>query len=75
MLSSMVVFAPHGEVTKALPVVRLATHKLIVSVNDVVGLELLATTLADTHTATVRQSLCWLGGGKGLKAFLQTLQV
>ena len=32
MISSMVVFAPHGEVAKTLPVVRLATHKLIVSV-------------------------------------------
>ena len=44
---------PHGEVEKALPVVRLATKKLLVSVDAVVGLELLATTLADKHMATV----------------------
>ena len=53
MLSLMLVLAPHGEVAKALPVVRLATHKLIVSVDAVVGIELLATTLADKHMATV----------------------
>ena len=33
--------------------VRLATHKLLVSVDAVVGLELLATTFADKHMATV----------------------
>ena len=49
----MVVLAPHGEVRKALPVVMLATHKLIVSVEAVVGVELLATTLAGKHTTTV----------------------
>ena len=53
MISSMVVLAPHGEVEKALPVVRLSTYKLLVSVDAVVGLELLATTLADKHMATV----------------------
>ena len=46
MTSSVVVFAPHGEGAKALPVVKLATHKLLVSVDNVVGLELPATTLA-----------------------------
>ena len=45
--------APHGEGEKALPVVRLATKKLLVSVDAVVGLELLVTTLADKHMATV----------------------
>ena len=45
MISSMVVLAPHGEVAKTLPVVRLATHKLIESVDAVVGVELLATTV------------------------------
>ena len=40
----MVVLAPHGELAKALPVVKLAKHKLLVSADDVVGLELLATT-------------------------------
>ena len=38
---------------KNLPLVRLATHKLIVSVDAVVGVELLATTLAGKHIATV----------------------
>ena len=52
-ISSMVVIAPHGEVAKTLPVVRLATHKLIVSVDTVVGVELLARTLAGKHMATV----------------------
>ena len=33
--------------------VRLATKKLLVSVNAVVGLELLGTTFADKHMATV----------------------
>ena len=45
--------ALHGEVAKALPVVRLATKKLLVSVDAFVGLELLATTFADKHMATV----------------------
>ena len=52
MISSMVVLAPQ-EVAKPLPVVRLATHKLIVSADAVVGVELLATTLKDKHIATV----------------------
>ena len=46
-LSAMVILAHHGEVAKALPVVRLATHKLLVSIDAFVGVELLATTLAD----------------------------
>ena len=53
MISSMVVLAPHGEVAKTLPMVRLATHKIIVYVDAVVGVELLATTLAGKHMATV----------------------
>ena len=53
MISSMVVLAPHGDVAKTLPVVRLAIHKLIVSVDAVVGVELLSTTLAGKHIATV----------------------
>ena len=43
----------HGEIAKALPVVMLETKKLLLSVGDVVGLELLATTLADNYKATV----------------------
>ena len=50
MISSMEFLPPHGEVEKALPVVML-----LVSVDDVVGLELLVTTLADKHLATVLQ--------------------
>ena len=53
MISSMVVLAPQGEVAKSLHVVRLATHKLLVSVDDVVGLEFLAKTLAYRHMAAV----------------------
>ena len=53
MISSMVVLSPQGEVAKTLPVVRIATHKLIVYVDDVVGVELLATTPACKHMATV----------------------
>ena len=53
MISSMVVLTPHGEVAKTLSVVRFATHKLIVSVDVVVGVKLLATTLAGKHMATV----------------------
>ena len=53
MISSIVVLAPHGEVANTLPVVRLATHKLIVSVDAVVGVELLATTFTGKHMATV----------------------
>ena len=49
MISSMEFLPPHGEVEKALPVVML-----LVSVDDVVGLELLVTTLADKHLATVK---------------------
>ena len=45
--------APHVEVAKTLPEVRLATQKLLVSVDAGVGLELLSKTLADKHMATV----------------------
>jgi hypothetical protein len=53
MISSMVVLALHGEVTKTLPLVLLATHKLIVSVDAVVGVELLATTPTGKHISSV----------------------
>ena len=49
----MLVLAPHGEVAKTLPAVRLATHKLFVSVDAVVGVKLLAATLAGKHMVTV----------------------
>jgi hypothetical protein len=73
LISSMVVLAPHGEVAKTLPVVRLATHKLIVSVDAVVGVELLATTLAGNIWPLFCQILYWLGICKDLKALSQTL--
>ena len=41
--------APHGEVVKDLPMVRFETKRLFLSVDAVVGLELLATALADKH--------------------------
>ena len=49
----MVVLARHGEVAKTLHVVRLTTPKLSVSVDAVVGVELLVTTLAGKSMATV----------------------
>ena len=45
--------APQGEVPKTLPLVRLATKKILVSVDAVVGRELIATTLPDKHMTAV----------------------
>ena len=45
----MVVLAPHGDVAKALPLVRLATQEIIVPVESVVGLEPLSSTLSYKH--------------------------
>ena len=70
MISSMVVLAPHGEVAKTLPVVRLATHKLNVSFDAVVGVELLATTLAGKHIATVLPNFVLAKHLQGLENFL-----
>ena len=42
-----VALAPLGEVAGVLPVARLASHKLLVSVHDVASLDLLVSTLAD----------------------------
>ena len=53
MISLMVVLDPHGEVEKAIHLARLATHNLLVSLDDVVGLQLIAATLAENHMATV----------------------
>ena len=52
-ISSMVVLAPHREAAKTLSLLRLATYMLIVSVDAGAGVELLATTLAGNHMATV----------------------
>ena len=49
----LVPLAPHGEVAKALHVVRLATKVFLVSVDAVFGLELLATKCPTKHMATV----------------------
>ena len=66
----MVVIAPHGEVEKNLPVVRLATHKLIVSVDAVFGVELLATTLAGRHIATMPPNFVLARHLQRLKSFV-----
>ena len=49
MIFSMVVIAPHGEAGKAFPVVRLAPHKLLVSVDAVIGAKLITTPLQTNH--------------------------
>ena len=53
---------------KTVSMVRLATHKLIVSVDAVVGVELLSTTLAGQHIATVLPNF-------GLAKNLQRLEI
>ena len=53
MISLMEVLDPHGEMAKTIPLVRLAIHKLVVSVDAVVGVEHLAATFAGKHIATV----------------------
>ena len=58
MIFSIVVLNPPGEVATSLPVPKFATHKLIVSVDAVLGFEILVTTLASKHIATVSQILC-----------------
>ena len=68
--SSMVVLAPHGEMAKTVPVVRLITHKLIVSVDAVVGVELLATIFADKHMATELPHFVLAGHLKRLESFV-----
>ena len=73
MISSMVVPAPHGEVAKTLPVVRLATHKLVVSLDAVVGVKLFATTIADKHMATVLPDYVLAWHLQRLEALSQTL--
>ena len=47
---------PTWRTSKTLPVVRLAKHKLSVSVGAVVRVELLATTLSGKHMVTVLPS-------------------
>ena len=76
MISPIVVLAPHEEVAKALPVVRLVTHKVFVSVDVVVGLELLATTLADKkNMATVLQNFVLVRNWKRLESLAKDITV
>ena len=71
----MVVLAPHGEVAKTLPAVRLATHKLIVSGDAVVGVKLLATTLAGKHMATVLPNFVLARQLQRLESFVTDITV
>ena len=52
------------------PVVRLAPHKLIVSVDAVLGIELLATTLAGKHIANVLPNFVLARHLQGLGSFV-----
>ena len=70
MISSIVVLSPHGEVAKTLPVVRLSSHKLFVTVDAVAGVELLATTLAGKHMATVLPNFVLARHLKTLESFV-----
>ena len=63
-----------GVLPLGLPAVRLANKNLLLSVDVVVGLEPLATTLADKHTGRCCQIVCWLDIHKNLKAWPHTLQ-
>ena len=63
-------FAPHGEGSKALPVVRLATRKLLVSADAVAGLKPLATTLAYKHMATVLPNVVVIGCSQRLESLV-----
>ena len=59
---------------KALPVVRLATKKVLVSVDAIFGIELLATTLADKHMAIVLPNCVLVRRFQNLKALSHILQ-
>ena len=71
----MVVLALHEKVVKALPVVRLATHKLLKSVDAAVGLELLATTLADKHMVTMLPNFVLIRHWQGHESLVTTLSL
>ena len=63
------------EVAKILPVVRLAPHKLVLVCADaVVGVTLLATTLAGKHMATVLPNFLLARHLQRLESFSHTLQ-
>ena len=61
------VLAAHAEVAKALHVARHATHKLLVSVDAIVDLELLATTLAE-HITNMLPNLVLVRGRQRLES-------
>ena len=69
----MVILAPHGGVAKTLLMVRLSTHKIIVSVDAVVGVELLATTLAGRHIATVLPNFVLAKHLQSLESFVSDI--
>ena len=73
MISSIVVLAPHGEVAKTLPVLRLATHKLIVSFDAVIGVGLLATTFAGKQMATVLPNFVLARPLQSLESFVTNI--
>ena len=62
MIFSIVVLAPLGEMAKSPPVVRLATHKLILSIDAVpdLGLNFLPQPLHANTLPLCCQMLCWL---------------
>ena len=64
------VLAPHGEAAKTLPVVRLATHKLNVSFDTVVGVSKNSTTLAEKHMAAVLTNFVLVRHGKRLFTYI-----
>ena len=73
MITSMVVLAPLREEAKTLPMVRLATHKPIVSVDAVVEVELLATILAGKHIATVLPNFVLAKNLQRLESFVTAI--
>ena len=61
------------DLAKTLPVLRLTTHKLIVSVDAVVGVELLATTLAGKDMANVLPNFVLARHLKRLESFVKDI--
>ena len=64
--------APNVEVANTLPVMRLVTKKLLVSVDAFVGLKLLGTTLADKHMATVLSNCVLVSCSQRLESLSHT---
>ena len=70
IISFIVVLAQHKEVAKALSGVRLATHKLLMSVDAFVGVNFLSTALAFKHMATVLPNFGLLRSGQRLESLV-----